>query len=196
MNLSLEAAVLTCAELGHASLIALLVPYGLTVNWIAPGLEIPGSYWGETEAGLIGDHLFVRDDTPVHSALHEACHYICMDAERRARLHTDAGGQCAEENGVCYLQILLADVLPGVGQERMFYRYGRLGLHFPTRFGTSLVRTGRRGRPDLVAPKRSDRFGGSTDMAGAPEPTPRASLMMPGRSVTGRDGPYRLGNAT
>ena len=119
MNLSLEAAVLTCAELGHASLIALLVPYGLTVNWIAPGLEIPGSYWGETEAGLIGDHLFVRDDTPVHAALHEACHYICMDAERRARLHTDAGGECAEENGVCYLQILLADVLPGVGQERM-----------------------------------------------------------------------------
>ena len=42
-----------------------------------------------------------------------------MDAERRARLHTDAGGEVSEENGVCYLQILLADELPGVGRARM-----------------------------------------------------------------------------
>jgi hypothetical protein len=42
-----------------------------------------------------------------------------MDAERRARLHTDAGGECIEENGVCYLQILLADELSGVGRARM-----------------------------------------------------------------------------
>ena len=72
-----------------------------------------------SEAGLIGDYLFARDDTPLHSALHEACHYLCMDAERRAQLHTDAGGECIEEDGVCYLQILLADMLPNVGQARM-----------------------------------------------------------------------------
>ncbi len=119
MNWPTEAAVLTCAELGRESLVALLAHYGLTVIWILPDSAIPGSYWGESEAGLIGDQLFVRDDTPVHSALHEACHYICMDAERRAQLHTDAGGECAEENGVCYLQILLADQLPGVGRSRM-----------------------------------------------------------------------------
>ena len=41
-------------------------------------------------AGLIGSRLFVRDDTPVHSLLHEGCHYICMDSARRARLDTDA----------------------------------------------------------------------------------------------------------
>lgn len=111
--------VLTCAELSRAPLMALLARYGLTVAWIPSDSEIPGSYWGESEAGLIGDELFVRDDTPVHSALHEACHYVCMDAERRARLNTDAGGECIEEDGVCYLQILLADELPGVGQARL-----------------------------------------------------------------------------
>lgn len=119
MNSPSEAAVLTCADLGREPLIMLLARYGLTVTWVLPNSEIPGSYWGESEAGLIGGHLFVRDDTPVHSALHEACHYICMDAGRRARLHTDAGGECIEENGVCYLQILLADPLPGVGRARM-----------------------------------------------------------------------------
>ncbi|MCP5195965.1 MAG: hypothetical protein H6974_04110 [Gammaproteobacteria bacterium] len=111
--------VLTCAELGREALTTLLKYYGLSVAWIASRSEIPGSYWGESEAGLIDACLFVRDDTPVHSALHEACHYLCMNAERRARLHTDAGGEYIEENGVCYLQIVLADELPGVGRERM-----------------------------------------------------------------------------
>lgn len=119
MSTRLAASVLTCAELGREPLIALLTRYGLTLSWMPPGAEIPGSYWGESEAGLIGDQLFARDDTPVHSVLHEACHYLCMDAERRAQLHTDAGGECIEENGVCYLQILLADELPGGGRARM-----------------------------------------------------------------------------
>lgn len=119
MTTPATAAVLLCAELGHEPLEALLVRYGLVVIWVPPGAVIPGSYWGESEAGLIGDHLFARGDTPVHSVLHEAGHYLCMDAERRARLHTDAGGGYDEENGVCYLQILLADELPSVGQARM-----------------------------------------------------------------------------
>lgn len=113
------AAVLTCADLGREPLVALLGRYGLGVEWVLAGAEIPGSYWGESEAGLIGDRLFARDDTPVHSTLHEACHHICMDAGRRARLHTDAGGETIEENGVCYLQILLADELAGVGRARL-----------------------------------------------------------------------------
>lgn len=119
MNTPPSASILTCADLGRDLLEKLLKPYGLTVVWIVLGSAIPGSYWGDAEAGLIGDRLFVRDDTPVHSALHEACHYICMDAGRRAQLHTDAGGECIEENGVCYLQILLADTLPDVGRARM-----------------------------------------------------------------------------
>jgi hypothetical protein len=42
-----------------------------------------------------------------------------MSAERRAGLDTDAGGDHAEENAVCYLQILLAGALAQVGRERM-----------------------------------------------------------------------------
>ncbi|KAB2931916.1 MAG: hypothetical protein F9K25_07325 [Candidatus Contendobacter sp.] len=119
MNPAIHATVLTCAELGCEPLATLLARYGMTVERVPPGTEIPGSYWGESEAGLICARLFVRDDTPVHSALHEACHYICMDADRRAQLHTDAGGEVIEENGVCYLQILLADELPGMGRAWM-----------------------------------------------------------------------------
>lgn len=124
------APVLTCAELGREWLIALLERYDLRVQWTPAGHEIPGSYWGDCEAGLIGDCLWVRDDTPVHSALHEACHVICMDRERRDRLHTDAGGECLEENSVCYLQILLADELPGVGRERMWADMDAWGYSF------------------------------------------------------------------
>jgi hypothetical protein len=42
-----------------------------------------------------------------------------MTPERRAGLDTDAGGDDAEESAVCYLQILLAGLLPNVGEERM-----------------------------------------------------------------------------
>lgn len=96
----------------------LLAGYGLEIVEVAAGEAIPGSYWGDDEAGLIADRLYVRPDTPLHSVLHEACHYICMDAERRARLHTDAGGDHGEENAVCYLQIVFADRIPGFGSHR------------------------------------------------------------------------------
>lgn len=112
-------AVLTLADVGEQALCDLLHPYGLEYVNCAEGAAIPGSYWGESEAGLIGSQLYCRLDTPLHSALHEACHFICMDAERRAQLDRDAGGDYDEENGVCYLQILLADALPGVGWQRM-----------------------------------------------------------------------------
>ncbi|MCC6136756.1 MAG: hypothetical protein LM550_12825 [Candidatus Contendobacter sp.] len=121
----------TCADLGREPLAALLERYGLHLEWVAAGSEIPGSYWGDSEAGLIKDCLWVRNDTPVHSALHEACHWICMDADRRAQLHTDAGGECIEENSVCYLQILLADQWPGViGRERMWADMDAWGYSF------------------------------------------------------------------
>ena len=38
---------------------------------------------------------------------------------RRAQLERDAGGDYAEENAVCYLQILLAGSFRAVGRERM-----------------------------------------------------------------------------
>jgi hypothetical protein len=97
----------------------LLDRYGLALTLVAPEEVIPGSYWGEREAGLIGSKVYVRLDTPVHSVLHEAAHFICMTPERRAGLDTDAGGDDAEENAVCYLQILLADSVPLMRRERM-----------------------------------------------------------------------------
>jgi len=99
---------------------ALLQKYELRVQGVDPETPIPGSYWGEHEAGLIGATLYVRNSTPIHSALHEASHFVCMDSERRQRLKRDAGGDHAEENAVCYLQIILADHVPGMDRARMF----------------------------------------------------------------------------
>jgi hypothetical protein len=97
----------------------LLSRYGMDLRLIAPQEVIPGSYWGDSEAGLIGDCLYARLDTPIHSVLHEASHFICMTPERRAGLDRDAGGDDLEESAVCYLQMLLADELPGVGRQRL-----------------------------------------------------------------------------
>jgi len=97
-----------CTETVVTQLIGLLARYGLMLERVADDTPIPGSYWGESEAGLVGQVINVRADTPVHSALHEACHVLCMDATRRAALHTDAGGDYAEEDAVCFLQITLA----------------------------------------------------------------------------------------
>mgnify|MGYP001812881347 FL=1 len=108
----------------------LLARFGLQMRVVAPAEAIPGSFWGEEEAGLIGDALLLRVDTPLHSILHEVCHYICMDAERRAGLDTDAGGDYDEENGVCYLQILLADEIPGFGSTRMMADMDSWGYTF------------------------------------------------------------------
>jgi hypothetical protein len=97
----------------------LLDKYGLELCLTAPQEAIPGSYWGDREAGLIGSKLYARLDTPLHSVLHEGAHFICMTPERRAGLDSDAGGDHAEENAVCYLQILLAAALRPGGAARM-----------------------------------------------------------------------------
>jgi hypothetical protein len=111
--------VLLLNSLDRMPLEILLDRYGLRLVLVAPQEVIPGSYWGEREAGLVGDRIYARLDTPLHSVLHEGAHFVCMTAERRAGLDTDAGGDHAEENAVCYLQILLAHALPNVGAERM-----------------------------------------------------------------------------
>lgn len=122
--------VTPCSALAADALPALLAPFGLQVERLPDTAAIPGSYWGEPEAGLIGNRLYVRPDTPVHSALHEACHYLCMDDARRAGLHTDAGGTDTEENAVCYLQCLLADALPGYSRQQVFADMDAWGYHF------------------------------------------------------------------
>ncbi|MCB1772899.1 MAG: hypothetical protein KDI88_04735, partial [Gammaproteobacteria bacterium] len=89
-----------------------------------------GSYWGDSEAGLVDNQLYVRADTPLHSALHEACHFICMDTRRRAMLHTDAGGDIPEENAVCYLQGILADGIAGYGRRQLLSDMDAWGYTF------------------------------------------------------------------
>jgi hypothetical protein len=108
----------------------LLARFGIETRCLDPGTELPGSYWGESEAGLVANRVFVRPDTPLHSAFHEACHYICMDQTRRALLNTDAGGDFAEEDAVCYLQILLSDQIPGFGRARMLADMDAWGYTF------------------------------------------------------------------
>lgn len=97
-----------CNQQNFASLANLLARYGLSLAPVAKDATIPGSYWGAPEAGLVGQTIHVRADTPVHSVLHEASHVICMDSSRRKSLHTDAGGEFVEEDAVCFLQIVLA----------------------------------------------------------------------------------------
>lgn len=83
------------------------------------GHSINGSFWAEPEAGIVGDRVFVRDDTPIHSLLHEISHNVRMTPARRSKLKGDAGGDDLEECAVCYLQIILASKLPGAGRARL-----------------------------------------------------------------------------
>jgi hypothetical protein len=114
----------------HDSIRTLAQRYGVALQVRAADEELPGSYWGESEAGLLANELYVRADTPLHSLLHELSHYICMSGDRRASLDRDAGGDDAEECAVCYLQILLADELPGLGRERMLRDMDAWGYTF------------------------------------------------------------------
>jgi hypothetical protein len=109
---------------------ALVAHFGVTLVQLDPGEQVPGSYWGESEAGLRGDTLFVRADTPLHSLLHELAHYVCMTGARRAGLDRDAGGDDAEECAVCYLQILLADRIDRFGREHMLRDMDAWGYTF------------------------------------------------------------------
>jgi hypothetical protein len=125
--------LLLLSSIDRVAVANLLSRYGLELVLVAPQETIPGSYWGDSEAGLRGDRLFARLDTPVHSVLHEACHYVCMTPERRAGLDRDAGGDDIEEAAVCYLQVLLAGYLRGVGCERLCADMDGWGYSF--RFG-------------------------------------------------------------
>ena len=122
--------MLTLADIGFAAPTALLARYGLTLVRVADGAPIPGSYWGECEAGIIGTDVYARDDTPVHSMLHEACHLIVLPPERRTAVHTDATDSIEEEDAVCVLQALLGDELPGVGRERVLADMDAWGYTF------------------------------------------------------------------
>ncbi len=123
-------AVLRLAEVDFDPVAGLLARFGLRLELITADDEIPGSYWGEDEAGLIGDTLYARQDTPLHSILHEACHWIVMEPARRPSVHTDASDSLAEEDATCYLQLLLAQSLPCFGLERALADMDAWGYSF------------------------------------------------------------------
>ena len=118
------------ADVGERVLADLLDRYGLELVVESAGAAIPGSFWGESEAGVIGRRVFVREDTPVHSFLHETCHIVCMDECRRAGLDRDAGGDDLEEAAVCYLQVLLGDFIAGTGRDRLMQDMDTWGYSF------------------------------------------------------------------
>lgn len=122
--------ILTLADIPDADVVILLARYGLTLIRVAAGTPIPGSYWGAPEAGVIGEKVHVRCDTPVHSLLHEACHLIVAAPERRLQIHTDASESQAEEDAACYLQIVLGDALPCVGRARVMADMDAWGYTF------------------------------------------------------------------
>ncbi|HEX7801231.1 MAG TPA: hypothetical protein VF471_00520 [Pseudoxanthomonas sp.] len=122
--------VLCVGDLPFGELSALLAGHGLSLHLVEAGLPIPGSFWGDPEAGVIGGNVYARGDTPVHSLLHEACHLIVLPPERRALVHTDATDSDIEEDATCYLQIVLADDLPGVGRERLMADMDAWGYSF------------------------------------------------------------------
>jgi hypothetical protein len=124
------APVLRLADIGDEAPAALLARHSLALQRVADGEPIPGSYWGDEEAGIIGGTVYARADTPVHSLLHEACHLIVLPPERRAAVHTDATDSIEEEDATCYLQIVLADELPGVGRARLMADMDAWGYTF------------------------------------------------------------------
>ena len=122
--------MLTLSDIGFEAPVALLARYGIALAHVPDGASIPGSYWGEPEAGLVGCTVHVRADTPVHSLLHEAAHLIVLPAQRRVAVHTDATDSVEEEDAVCVLQALLGDALPGVGRARVLADMDAWGYTF------------------------------------------------------------------
>ncbi|MHB1058886.1 MAG: hypothetical protein ACYC0F_13495 [Rhodanobacter sp.] len=122
--------VMRMSQLGFGAPAALLARFGLQLQRVPIGEPIPGSFWGDEEAGIIGTCVYARDDTPVHSLLHEAGHLIVLPAERRPDVHTDATDSIEEEDATCYLQIVLADQLPGVGRDRLMADMDAWGYSF------------------------------------------------------------------
>jgi hypothetical protein len=122
--------VLRLATLGFEAPAALLAQHGLELVRVENDQPIPGSFWGEPEAGVIASKVYARADTPVHSVLHEACHLLVADPARRASIHTDASDSLEEEDATCYLQIVLADALPGFGRARALADMDAWGYSF------------------------------------------------------------------
>jgi hypothetical protein len=122
--------MLRVSDVPEAAITELLHRYDLKLIKQPAGAPISGSFWGDSEAGIIAYTVYVRADTPIHSLLHETCHVICMTEDRRAGLDRDAGGDDLEESAVCYLQVVLADYIDGVGRDRLMLDMDAWGYSF------------------------------------------------------------------
>ena len=122
--------MLFVSDVAPAVIEALLQRYDLSLVLEEQGAAITGSFWGDSEAGIVGRTVYVRSDTPIHSLLHETCHVICMSGDRRSGLDRDAGGDDLEESAVCYLQVVLADQIEGVGRDTLMQDMDAWGYSF------------------------------------------------------------------
>jgi hypothetical protein len=126
----LAADVLNVGDANSEHLNLLMSAYGIQIVRLPDNADIAGSFWGAPEAGIVGTQVLVRDDTPLHSMLHESSHIVCMAPELRDSHCGNAGSSDLEEAAVCYLQILLADELPGVGRGRLMADMDAWGYSF------------------------------------------------------------------
>lgn len=117
-------------QLTSQAIAPLLARYDLQLSLVLANNDIPYSFWGAPEAGRQRSVLFVRDDTPIHSILHEASHFVCMPAARRTQEDINAGGTAAEENATCYLQILLADWIAPIDRNQLMHDMDTWGYSF------------------------------------------------------------------
>ena len=122
--------MLLVSDVPQKALNLLLQRYDLELVIQEAAAKITGSFWGDSEAGIVGRTVYVRSDTPIHSLLHETCHVICMTEERRASVDSDAGGDDLEESAVCYLQIILADQIDAAGRDRLMLDMDAWGYSF------------------------------------------------------------------
>jgi hypothetical protein len=122
--------MLFVSDVPRSAILSLLQRYSLDLHLVEDGVAITSSFWGDSEAGIVGTTVFVRADTPLHSLLHETCHVICMSKDRRSSLDRDAGGDDLEESAVCYLQIVLADHVEGVGRDLLMQDMDAWGYSF------------------------------------------------------------------
>ncbi|MCH8158655.1 MAG: hypothetical protein IIA08_02165 [Proteobacteria bacterium] len=120
----------TVADVRRSALESLLCRYELQLILESECAAITGSFWGDSEAGIVGHTIYVSNDTPIHSLLHEACHAICMTGERRKDVDRNAGGDDLEESAVCYLQVVLADHIDTVGRDRLMQDMDTWGYSF------------------------------------------------------------------
>ena len=102
----------------------LLNYYGIQVNYVGTDEDIPHSIWGNPEIGRVCEQLYIRGD---HSILHEASHYVCIQAHQRSLTQVDAKGTAMEENSTCYLQLVLSDLLRAI-VDRSIWKIWIIGL--------------------------------------------------------------------